>query len=391
MTTDQRGTKASSPPLRIVATCAAGLEQILAEEIASLGAPAPVAERGGVVVAGDWPLVWRLNWRLRSANRVVVELGRFRAWDRPSLYAGVRDVVQRRVEERGPFGALFDPRATLAVTATSLASRLGDVRLAALVTKDGIVDAQRHCFGRRSDVDRAQPDLPLRLRIHHDEATLLLDTSGDPLDRRGYRVESTAAPAREQLVAAAVLASRWDGRGPVLDPMCGSGTFLAEAGAIALGLSPARLRQRFAFEGFPTFSRAAWQRVRQEPIPAPGPHVELYGVDRDHSAINATRQGLERAGLGPRARLHIGEAFETDPPDGGPGLVCVNPPWGLRLEDSEAMWRDLGDWLKRRFAGWKAVLLAGDERQGAGLGLRPKRFPVRAGAAELRILVVDLY
>ncbi len=380
-----------SSSLRLIGTVAAGLEAVLAEEMVALGIDEVVAERGGVVGRGDWSTVWRMNWRLRSANRVLVELGHWPAGDRESLYRGARRLVAGMLEPGGTLEGLFDPAATLAVSATSLASRLGDVRLLALVTKDAIVDAQRDRFGRRSDVDRERPDLPLRLRLHRDRATLLLDTSGEPLDRRGYRVETTAAPAREQLAAAAVLASGWDGRGDVYDPMCGSGTFLAEAGAIALGWAPARLRRFFAFQGFPTFSRKAFEAVRREPIPAPGPGVLLHGVDLDRHAIEAARHGLERAGLRDRVRLRVGDGLLADPPSSEPGLVCVNPPWGLRLEESDELWKRLGDLLKRRFAGWRAVILAGDERRGAALGLKARKIPVRAGAADLRILVVDLY
>jgi putative N6-adenine-specific DNA methylase len=303
----------------------------------------------------------------------------------------VRATLRRLVANRDPLGRLFDPRNTLAIAATSLVSRMRDTRLVALVTKDAVVDTQREVFGSRSDIDRDRPDLPLRLRLHHDEATLLLDTSGEPLDHRGYRGLTSAASAREQLVAAAILLSGWDGKGPVVDPMCGAGTFLAEAGSIALGWSPARLRKRFAFEGFTGFEPATFDAIRREPIPTPGPEVRLFGVDNDPVAIDAARVSLQRAGLAGRADLQVGDAFAIDPPPGPPGLVCFNPPWGERLGESEDLWRRIGDLLKQRFKGWRAVLLAGDARMGAGLGLRARKFPVRAGAAELRILVVELY
>lgn len=378
--------------LHIVATCARGLEEVLAAEIRELGREPEAVGAGGVSIVGSWVDVWRLNWRLRSANRILVELGTWPAPDRPALHAGALALVQRLAARRDELGDLLTPERTFAIQATSLASRLADTRLVALVAKDGIVDAQRELYGRRSDVDRERPDLPLRVRLHRDQATLLLDTSGDPLDRRGYRALTSEAAAREQLVAAAILASGWDGRGPVVDPMCGSGTFLAEAAAIALGRSPQRLRGRFGFERLPGFDPRRFESVQREEIPAPGRSVRLFGVDHDPRAIEAARESLTRAGFADRAALSVGDAFDVEPPAGPAGLVCMNPPWGNRLEGSDELWARIGDLLKQRFAGWTAVLLAGDERKGAALGLRPRRrIPVKAGAAELRILVLDLY
>lgn len=234
-----------------------------------------------------------------------------------------------------------------------------------------------------------RPDVALRLRLQDDRATLLLDLAGDPLDRRGYRVESTAAPLREQLAAAALLASGWEGRGPVVDPMCGSGTFLAEAGAIALGLPPNRLRERWAFESLPF--HGLLERVRAEAIAAPDPEVRLFGVDLDPEAIAAADRNLTAAGLAAHATLARGDAFEFEPPE-GPGLVAINPPHGERLTSAPADWRRLGDLLKRRYRGWKAVVVAGDKNLGRELGLRPsRRLPVRNGPLDARLLLLDLW
>lgn len=376
--------------LRLVATCGLGLEAILLEELRQLGFGQAVAEKGAVVFAGDLADVYRTNWLLRTANRVLIELVRFPAADGEALWAGGRAAVL------GPLGELLEPGRSFAIRATTSASAVRDTRWAALRLKDGIVDAQRERFGARASVERETPDLPLRLRLHRDQATLLLDTSGEPLDRRGYRVQTTLAPVREQLAAACVLAAGWDGKGPVVDPMCGSGTFLIEAAWIALGRAPAARRAaaglRFACERFPGFDPAAFARVRAAPLPAPGPSVRLLGNDRSPAALAAARQNLERAGLLERAELRQGDAFDLEPPAGGPGLLCVNPPYGERLAEEEAQWRALGDLLKRRFAGWKAVVLAGGASRGKHIGLRPRRkLPVWNGPLEARILVFDLF
>ncbi|HEX2163571.1 MAG TPA: THUMP domain-containing protein [Thermoanaerobaculia bacterium] len=385
-------------PLRLVATCALGLEDLLAAELAALGVAAPETTRGAVAFSGDWTSVLRANWRLRTANRLLVELASWEAPDDDALAAGAERIVAGRREWDGLAAAdLFHPRRSFAVHATSSASALRDSRWIALRVKDGLVDAQRRRFGERASVERRDPDLRLRVWLHRDRATLLLDTSGESLDHRGYRLERTAAPLREQLAAACVLAAGWDGAGPVVDPMCGSGTLLAEAGAVALGLAPGRGRAGWGFERLfgrgapPGLDRAAWDEVRREPIPAPGPDVVLHGVDRSPDAIAAAAGNLGRAGLGDRARLEVGDAFAWEPPP-GPGLLLVNPPHGGRLAADAEQWPRLGDLLKRRYAGWTAVVLAGGPDLGKHVGLRPRRrLPVRNGPLDARILVFDLY
>lgn len=367
---------------RWIATCARGLEETLLAEVKALGLAAAGVDVGGVRFDGDLAAGVRGNWRLRSANRVLLELASWPAPDDQALYAGARALQH-------PW---LVPDRTFAIHATSSRSRVRDTRWVALKVKDGLVDAQRERFGRRASVERDWPDLALRVRLYDDQATLLVDTTGEPLDRRGYRVESTAAPLREQVAAAAILASGWDGRGPVVDPMCGSGTLLAEAASIALGLPPNRLRALWAFEQLPGFEPALFARIRSEPIPAPGPDVRLFGVDHDRSAIAAAARNLEAAGLHGRSLLAVGDGFDFEPPP-GPGLLAINPPWGERLTDVDiAAWRRLGDLLKQRYRGWKAVVLAGGEGLGKHLGLRPiRRIPVRSGPLEARILVFELW
>ena len=174
--------------------------------------------------------------------------------------------------------------------------------------------------------------------------------------------------------------------------MCGSGTLLAEAAWLALGRAPGCLRTGWAFERLPNFDREAFAAIRAEPLPAPGPDVRLYGADTDREAIAAARLNLAQAGLGERARLAPADAFELEPPE-GPGLLLVNPPYGERLEEEPAQWRRLGDLLKQRYAGWRAVVLAGGPSRGKQIGLRPRppRIPVRNGPLDARILTFDLY
>lgn len=372
--------------LSLVATCVLGLEEILEGELRALGAAHVAREKGAVTFTGTWEDCWRANWRLRTANRVLVELGTWNGRDGAELAAGARALVGW-----GAPGSLLHPDRSFAIQATCTASTIRDARWVALSVKDGLVDGQRDRWGRRASVDREDPELHLRVRLHRDRATLLLDTSGEPLDRRGYRAVTTSAPVREQLAAACVLASGWDGRGPVVDPMCGSGTLLVEAAWIALGRAPGQLRESWAFERLPDFDARAFERIRHEPLPAPGPDVRLVGNDVSGEAIRAAKANLERAGVLDRATLIRGEAIALEAPP-GPGLVVVNPPHGERIGTDTGQWRALGDLLKQRFKGWKAAVLAGGPDRGKHIGLRPRRrIPVMNGPLEGRILVFDLF
>jgi 23S rRNA G2445 N2-methylase RlmL len=378
--------------LNLVATCGLGLEELLLAELTDMRVAGARSERGAVAFSGSWPDCWRANWRLRTANRVLVELESWPAPDGAALAAGAHELVNSptRVWDGVDPEALFDPRRTLSVRASSAQSQVRDVRWAALKVKDGLVDGQRQRFGRRSSVDRDAARLPLRLRLFRDRATLFLDTSGQPLDRRGYRSTGGPAPVREQLAAACVLAAGICD-GPVVDPMCGTGTLLIEAGWIALGRAPGALRQRWVFEGFPGFDRHRFASIREEPLQIPGESVHLVGIERDPKAVAAARKNLARAGLAERSEVGVGDAFEYRPPS-EPGLVVVNPPHGERLEAGREDWARLGDLLKQRFTGWRAVVLAGGPSRGKWIGLKPsRRIPVFSGPLEARILVFDLY
>lgn len=378
--------------LHLVATCALGLEELVADELRTLGIRGPVPGRGAVTFRGTWTDVWRCNWRLRTANRVLMSLGQWPAADGDALARGAEKLVAGDRRWAGASAEeLFGPHHTLSIRATSRRSRITDVRWATLKLKDGLVDGQRRRFGQRASIERKTPDRAYRLLLDRDRATLLLDTSGEPLDRRGYRMRGADAPVREQLAAACVLAAEWEGEGPVFDPMCGSGTLLIEAAWIAQGVAPGHLRQSWAFERLPAFDRAAFDAIREEPIPALAPDSHFYGVDRDPAAVAATRVNARHAGLDDQLTVARDDAFKLAAPAPN-GLLLVNPAYGERLTQVEDQWRRLGDLLKQGFQGWRAVVLAGGEGKGKGIGLRTrKRVPVKNGPLDARIMVFDLF
>lgn len=377
--------------LRLIATCALGVEELLAAELAALDMDKIETQRGAVAFEGSWKACWKANWRLRTANRVLVELARFPAAGGDALTQGARRLVTQRRRQGVDLGRLLLPDRTFSIRATTSQSKITDVRWASLKLKDGLVDGQRERYGRRSSIDRQSPDLSLRLRLHRDQAILTLDTSGDPLDRRGYRVESSSAPVRENLAAACVLASGWDGQGPVVDPMCGSGTLLTEAASFALGWAPNKLRYHWAFEKLPSFDPAAFSRIQRDMAPALGPDVRLFGNDMSGTAVRATRRNLAQANLSNRLEMAQIDAYDYRPPK-TPGLILVNPAYGERLDEEPEQWKRLGDLFKQHYKGWRAVVLAGGASRGKHIGLKPKRrIPVMNGPLEARILIFDLY
>jgi 23S rRNA G2445 N2-methylase RlmL len=428
-------------PLRLVVTCSPGLEPLLERELVALGYAGVDAGRSAIHFAGDWEDVWRANYWLRTANRVLVEIASFPASTSEELYDGASAVLaspasrsrapgrsRAGATERGALGAglaaatlgrvslaeLLAPVRTFAVAATSTSSRLRDTRWVALRVKDAIADSQRARFGRRADVDARQPEVPLRVWLHQDRATLLLDASREPLDRRGYRRVSGVAPLREQLAAACVLASGWEGDGPFVDPMCGTGTLLVEAAWIALGRAPGCLRREWVFERWPGFDRSAFERVRAQgperasagredvarspPAGSPPRGVgsrsapRLHGRDLSGDAIRAAHANLEAAGVAALADVSRGDAFAFQPPAEPGGLVVLNPAYGERLESSDEDWRRIGDLLKQRYTGWRCAVIAGAPSFGKHIGLRPRRrIPVKNGPLDAKILVFDLY
>lgn len=377
--------------LGLVATCGAGVETLLAGELETLGLRAVEPARGAVSFVGTWHDCWRVNLHLRTANRVLVEVGTFRAETDEDLYPAAKALFDRDpLLGDVPFSEIAHPKRSLAITASSRASRIQDVRWLALKVKDALVDSQRDRFGRRGDVARRGADVPLRVFLRRNLATVLLDTSGRPLDHRGYRLESTTAPVREQLAAACFLAADYDGDGPIFDPMCGSGTLLIESSWALDGGVPGRLRRTWVFERWPSLVRAELKEL-MEAAQAFAPTTPLIGADSDAEAVAAARVNLEAAGVADVARVRRGNAL-AEPPPADSGLLIVNPAYGKRLTSSPEFWPQLGDLLKQHYTGWRAVVLAGDDDQGKHIGLRARRrLKVWNGSIEARILVFDLF
>jgi putative N6-adenine-specific DNA methylase len=370
------------------ATTSKGLEGVLAEEIAGLGgrhaAPAP----GGVSFTGDRDLLYRANLWLRTANRVLLRLAEFPAPSPEALYEGVKAV---------PWPEVFSVRRKIAVEAAVRDSALTNSLFAAQKAKDAVVDRFRETAGTRPGVDLAAPDVRIHLRILRDACTLSVDTSGESLNRRGYRADPGEASLRETLAAGIVLLSGWDGRRPLADPACGAGTLLIEAALLATRSAPGLLRTSFGFQKLSDYRPSLWAALVDEARGASrrGVTGRITGSDNSTEAIRGAVRNARNAGIPGLVSFDVRDVREFSPGT-PPGVILCNPPYGVRMaggeEEVAGFYRALGEALKKRCAGWTAYLLSGNPEATRHLGLKAsRRFPLRNGPIDCRLLKYELY
>ncbi len=332
-------------------TAAPGTEPLLHAELAELRLAKLERQVGGCYFEGTLTDALRVNLWARTAVRVLMRVARFDAPDEDRLHAGVEAVAWER---------FLGPEGSLAVDARASQSALDHTLYIAQRTKDAICDRFRTRHGTRPNVDREEPDLAVHVHLSRDRCTLLVDTSGPSLHKRGWRRAQVRAPLAETLAAALVLHSPWDRRQPLVDLFCGSGTILIEAALIAANHAPGLFRERFAFERFPEFDPAAWQALQAAARAAvrPTPKLVLLGRDRDPRAIKATLANAEAAGLADRIHLEVGEALDFEPRPGWNAAYISNPPYGERIgRDLPALAHALGTHLTEKARGSHVTLL----------------------------------
>lgn len=368
------------------ATCTLGLEAVLADELQELGAREVRPIKGGAAFAGDLALGYRANLWLRSATRVQELLLEFPARDERQLYEGARSL---------DWDLLMRLDQTLAVEASVRDSALTHSGFVALKVKDAIVDQFRDRAGERPNVDARHPHLPLFLMLKRDRAALYRNLSGPSLHKRGYRPIQVKSPLNEATAAGLLLLSGWDRKSALVDPMCGSATFLIEAAWMALDVAPG-IKRSFAFEKWVDCDAAAWSTLRKEALARRKTALpfRFEGADRHAGSLTLAKLAVESAGVA--ANVDLTQAAIGDfVPRSEAFTVCVNPPWGERVgegEDLAASWQDLGRFLHRKCGGRTACVLSGDEGLTRHLGLRASlRFPVRNGPIDCRWLRYDVF
>ena len=331
---------------------------------------------GGVVFAGDWRACYAANLWSRVASRVLWKVAEFDYRSEDDVYRAAHavDWPQRFAVER-----------RIRVNVTAQKSPLKSLEFATLRIKDAVCDRFRETMRRRPDVERLRPDVRVHAFLEGNRGTLYLDTSGEPLFKRGWRSEGGEAPLRENLAAGIVMLTGWQPGEPLLDPMCGGGTLLVEAAAMARGRAPGAQRG-FGFEKLSSFRADLWERLKRERAEPVTPMI--FGSDTDPKALSAARRNLGAAGVERWVRLERADVLERAAPAAG-GVMVMNPPYGERMGSPEALARfypKLGDALKRHFAGWRCFVFTADLRLPKLVRLEPAaRTPLWNGALECRL------
>ena len=358
--------------LDIFLATAPGLEAALNAEVREKRFKGVQPAKGGVTVKGSWRDVWRANLEIRCASRITARIASFRAFHLAQL-----DKRARRVA----WGDVLKSDVPFRVEATCRGSKIYHSGAAAQRVERAI----RETLGAPSGEDA---EVTIRVRLEDDLCTIGIDTSGELLHKRGFKEAVNKAPMRENLAAGFLRLCGFAGNEPVVDPMCGSGTFVIEAAEIAAGLQPGRAR-RFAFERLATFDEATWRKMRDATLP-PRPAPRFHGSDRDPGAIRMSRANAQRADVADLTAFEVCDVAEIAPPPGPPGLVIVNPPYGDRIGDRNgvvALYRSLGHSLLSRFAGWRVGLVTTDPALAAAtrLPFAASSSPVSHGG--LRVLL----
>jgi putative N6-adenine-specific DNA methylase len=361
-----------SPPSEIFLVAPPGLETVLCVEAAALGFANTRAVTGGVIVAGGWREVWRANLEVRGAARVLARIGSFRVSHLAQLDKRARQF---------PWSQFLRKDVPVSVEASCTKSRIYHSGAAA----QRIATAIREELGAPIADDAA---LLVKVRIENDLCTLSIDTSGDALHRRGYKAEVAKAPMRENMAALFLRQCGYDGHEPVLDPMCGSGTFVIEAAEIAMGLKPGRSR-RFSFELLASFNAKAWEKMKNQARPAAA-SLRFSGSDRDQGAIRMAEANARRADVSTVTAFERKAISEIAPPDGLPGLVIINPPYGTRVGERKALhglYGAMGKVLREKFADWRVGLITTQASlvEATGLPFLPPSEPVLHGGLRIRL------
>ena len=393
--------------LQIFLPCAAGVEDLLAAEVhdlTGLMGQDLLTRRGGVMARASWRDAMLLNLHSRLAQRVLVQLSYTDYRNEQDLYRAAADVA---------WEIWFTPKQSIKVEVTAQHSPLTSLNFAALKIKDAVCDRFRdRAHGVRPDVNTQWPDVRIYAHLTTDTCSLYIDTSGEPLFKRGWREDKGEAPLKETLAAAMIAASGWadgdDDLLPLYDPCCGSGTIAIEAAQIACNIAPGSLR-RFAFEKYIPFQQHVWDGIKQEAAaavvkPEPGQKPLIYGSDVAHRMVDFAQRNAERAGVADVIEFRGGDALQRMPPSDSPGVMLLNPPYGERIavagvaarelavtEDGGEFFSQLATHWKKNYSGWTGWILTPDLKLPSKMRLKEsRRVPMWNGPIECRMFRFDM-
>jgi len=389
--------------LQLFLSCAAGVEDFLADEVHRLTGLAGddlLVGRGGVQLRASWRDALLLNLHSRLAQRVLVQLSHTPYRNENDLYEAASSVA---------WEIWFTTRQSFKIEVTAQHSPLTSLNFAALRIKDAVADRFRHKSGVRPDADTTFPDVRVHAHLTTDECTLYIDTSGEPLFKRGWREDKGEAPLKETLAAAIIAASGWDSV-PLYDPCCGSGTIAIEAAQAACGIAPGSLR-RFGFEKLLPFQPHVWEALqRQAEAARRSPSAPIFGSDVAFRMVDFAQRNAQRAGVAEAIQFRGGDALQRMPPSNSAGVMLLNPPYGERIEaagvagvgrsgaresaqtdDGSDFFPQLAAHWKKNYSGWTAWVLSPDLKLPSRMRLKEsRRVPLWNGPIECRLFRFDM-
>ena len=352
-----------------------GLEPVLANELTQLGAKNVQVGRRMVSFTGDKEMMYRANFQLHTAIRILKPIKHFKALSADDVYEGVKDI---------DWTEYLSLDKTFAVDSVVFSEEFRHSKFVAYKVKDAIVDQFREKTGNRPNISVSNPDMRLHIHIAEDQCTLCLDSSGESLHRRGYRQESVEAPLNEVLAAGMILMTGWRGETDFIDPMCGSGTLLIEAALIARNMAPGLFRKEFAFEKWPDFDADLFDKIYNDDSQEREFAHHIYGYDVDIKAVNTARLNVKAAGL--TSDITVEEQdFKNFTQPKEKSIMVTNPPYGERISTSDLLgtYKMIGERLKHQFTGNEAWVLSYREECFTQIGLKPSiKIPLFNGSLE---------
>lgn len=370
---------------KMVAKTFFGFEEILAKEVQQLGGQDVQTGTRVVSFWGDKGFMYKANLSLRTALKILKPVKNFRVFNERSLYDGISTVDWSR---------LMNERQTFVVDVTLYSEVFNNSQFVALKTKDAIVDQFREKTGVRPSIDKDFPDLRIHIHIDRDQCTVSLDTSGDSLHHRGYRSATNIAPVNEVLAAGMLLLSGWDGKSHFLDPMCGSGTLLAEAAMIACNIPANINRKEFAFEKWNDWDNDLFDQIIDSLMKKTREfHYTIKGYDKAPSAVRKAQDNIQNANLEDYVTVEQKDFFETEKQTEGPLHMVFNPPYGERLDiDMERFYREIGDTFKQSYPNTEAWFITSNLEALKFVGLKPSRkIKLFNGKLEARLVKYAIY
>lgn len=371
---------------RFFAQVPEGIEDLAGRELRELGAERVQPSYRGLYFDADKAALYRINYGARLATRVLAPLITFGCHSPDYLYKKSKEIS---------WDKFFSADHTFAVFANVTHSRIHHSQYAALRLKDGVADSFRERFGKRPSVKTIDPDVWISLYIEKDTATISLDTSGGSLHRRGYREQGGTAPMQEITAAAVIRLSEWDGSRPLYDLMCGSGTLLTEALMTHCRIPGGCMRKRFGFQFLPDYDKPLWLAVKREMDGAVREPAQglISGSDLSKEALDSARRNMMGLPYGGRVGLRVADFRDIG--ELRDQVILCNPPYGIRLDrgsDLGSLYKDLGDFFKRKCLGSSAFVYFGEREWIAHLGLKPSwKKPLKSGGLDGRLVKYDIY